>query len=320
MRYLTLHGSGYNEDLKVSKLALGTDKLALTLSISEFFYLLDMFVQAGGNCIDTARIYCDGLSEEVIGRWLKKSGKRGSIVLSSKGCHPPRDNMPQSRLSKADMAQDIERSLKALQTDCIDIYWLHRDDLQRPASVIIEDLNTFIKAGKIRLIGCSNWQSGRIQKANEYAAQAGLSGFSSSQIQWSLAHTREEIYQDYAIVIMNGTEYGWYQKNDMPVFAYAAQAQGYFAKTDKGGLEALSKKTRARFGEPDNLKRLDRAKRLSEKLGISISAAALSYITCNKLPAVAVIGSRTPEQLRESLEAADIAINIEEADHLFFID
>lgn len=318
MRYLNLNGNGI--DLKVSKLAMGTDKLALSLTDTEFFYLLDIFTDAGGNFIDTARVYSGGKSEEAIGRWLKKTGKRSNIVLSSKGCHPQIDDMSQRRLSKKDMEYDLNLSLKALKTDCIDIYWLHRDDLSRTVDEIIENINTFIKEGKIRMAGCSNWYSDRIEQANNYAAQKGLCGFSSSQIQWSLAHTSEDIYQDYDIVIMDEKEYEYYVNRNLPIFVYASQAQGFFPKVAKGGLEALSAKTRIRFGSEDNLKRLEVLKAFAVNHGISLSAASLIYITCNRLSAVPIIGSRTPMQLRESLEAADVIITSDEADKLYHID
>ncbi|MDQ7092822.1 aldo/keto reductase [Desulfosporosinus sp. PR] len=317
MRYLTLKGHGL--DLKVSKLAMGTDKLMLSLTDEEFFYLLDTYTDAGGNFIDTARVYSGGKSEEAIGRWLKKTGKRGNIVLSSKGCHPPRENMAQSRLAREDMAYDLELSLKALETDCLDIYWLHRDDPAIPAGEIVEHINSFIQEGKIRMAGCSNWRSDRIEEANQYAAQKGLSGFSSSQIQWSLAHTSEDIYQDYGIVIMDEKEYDYYCRKNLPVLAYASQAQGFFSKVAKDGLEVLSEKTRKRFASEDNLKRLETLQDFAAKHGISLAAASLVYITCNRLPAVPIIGSRTPRQLQESLEAADILITPEEADKLYVI-
>ena len=317
MRYINLNGNGI--DINVSKLAMGTDKLALSLTDTEFFYLLDIFTDAGGNFIDTARVYSGGKSEDAIGRWLKKTGKRSNIVLSSKGCHPPIDNMSQSRLSKKDMEFDLNFSLKALKTDCIDIYWLHRDDPSRTVDEIVETINTFIKEGKIRMAGCSNWYSDRIEKANKYAAQKSLCGFSSSQIQWSLAHTREDIYQDYGIVIMDGKEYEYYVNRSMPIFVYAPQAQGFFPKVAMGGLEVLSEKTRKRFGSEVNLKRLEAVKAFAVNHGISLSAASLIYITCNRLSAVPIIGSRTPMQLRESLEAADVIITADEADKLYYI-
>lgn len=317
MKFLKLGSSDRNID--ISKIVIGTDKIANSLSDAEFFYLLDIFVESGGNCIDTARLYCGGKSEEVIGRWLKRTGLREKIVLSSKGCHPDLKTMSVSRLTKSDMEHDIDRSLRSLGTDVIDIYWLHRDDPSIPAGEIIENLNSFIKAGKIRFIGASNWKAARIEEANDFAAKSGYDGFVSSQIQWSLAETGEEIYRDYGIVIMNGKEYDWYLKHKIPVFAYAPQAQGFFPKAAKGGLISLSEKTRARFGSENNLKRLENLKAFSAQRGVSLSAASLAYLLCNKLPCAAVIGSRTPDQLRDSLSAADISISEEEADKLFEI-
>ncbi|HEX3027453.1 MAG TPA: aldo/keto reductase [Clostridia bacterium] len=319
MKFLKI--GNQSDGLEVSKLVMGTDKIVQKLSSdSEFFYLLDLYTNAGGNCIDTARIYCDGLSEEAVGRWLKGNGVRNRVVLSSKGCFPDSKNRMAPRLSKQDMEQDIDASLKALKTDCIDLYWLHRDDPGRPAEQIIEDLNLFVRSGKIRMIGCSNWKTERIQRAVRYADSAGLSGFCASQIQWSLASTREEIYQDYSVSIMDEHEYEWYLDRNMPVFAYASQAQGFFAKMMTGGLSSLSEKVRARFGSPENMERLKKAADLSSQMGVSLSAAALSYITCNRLPAAAIIGSKTPEHLRESLEAADLDISPEEADALYRVN
>lgn len=306
MNYLNLNS--YSTELKISKLIMGTDSLADLMQDTELFNLLNTFTDNGGNCIDTARVYCDGACEEAVGRWFEKTGNRKNIVLSTKGCHPPRDNMPKSRLSKQEMENDINASLKALKTDYIDIYWLHRDDVNIPVEQIMEDINTFVKSGKIRLIGCSNWQTTRIEQANKYAAASGLQGFSASQIQWSLAYTYEKIYQDYAISIMNDNEYEWYLKNDMPVFAYGSQAQGFFSKTAKFGLESLSAKTRMRFESPDNLVRLQNAQTLASRYGVSLSAAVLSYITCNKLPAAAIIGSKNTQQLLENMQAANMNI------------
>lgn len=119
---------------------------------------------------------------------------------------------------------------------------------------------------------------------------------------------------------MDEKEYKYYVDQSMPIFAYAPQAQGFFPKVAEGGLEALREKTRKRFGSEDNLKRLEGLKAFAENHGISLSAASLIYITCNRLSAVPIIGSRTPLQLRESLEAADLIITSEEADRLYYID
>ena len=308
-----------NKPEGVSKLVFGTDKLADRYSDAEIFALLDRFTEAGGNCIDTARVYCGGKSEESVGRWLRVRKNRERVLLSTKGCHPPLGDMTRSRLSPGEMRSDLEASLTALGVECVDLYWLHRDDPSIPAGEIIESLNVLIREGKIRAVGCSNWKTERIAQANRYAAVHGLTGFSASQIQWSLAETKEEIYQDVAIVIMNAREYAWYLENRMPVFAYASQAQGFFAKVDRAGADSLSEKTRSRFYSEANLKRLANAKALSERRGISISAAVLSYILCNRLPACAIIGPKNLLQLNESLQAADLSIAPEEADALYRI-
>jgi aryl-alcohol dehydrogenase-like predicted oxidoreductase len=318
MNYLRL--DEYGTLLNVSKIVMGTDLLPDLLEDNELFSLLDFYVNAGGNCIDTARVYCNGASEAAVGRWFERNSNRNKTVLSTKGCHPPRDNMPQSRLSKAEMESDLNLSLRALKTDYIDIYWLHRDDPTIPVEQIVEDINTFVKAGKIRLIGCSNWHTNRIQEANAYAEKAGLQGFSASQIQWSLAYTTEDIYDDYGIAIMDDESYKWYLKNNMPVFAYGSQAQGFFAKVAKSGVDQLSAKTRKRFESPDNLVRLKKAQELALTYGVSLSAAVLSYITCNKLPAAPIVGCKNIGQLKESMQAADVSIGTDAAESLFCLD
>jgi aryl-alcohol dehydrogenase-like predicted oxidoreductase len=99
MRYLEV-GSG-TACLNISKISLGTaPRSVASLSKTEIFKLLDLFTDAGGNCIDTARAYTDGRSEELIGQWMKERGNRDRIVISTKGCRPSHDYPQQSRLSR----------------------------------------------------------------------------------------------------------------------------------------------------------------------------------------------------------------------------
>lgn len=317
MKTLTL--SDHGTSLEVTRLVLGTDKMPDLLSESEIFELFDQYVDAGGNCLDTARVYCGGQCEELVGRWIKGRGCRSRVLISTKGCHPPKEDMTKPRLTRADMRNDIEASLKAMQTDHADLYWLHRDDPDTPAEQIIEDLNSFVKEGKIRLIGCSNWRSERVEQANRYAEQAGLCKFVSNQIQWSLAETREEIYQDVGIVIMNRSEYDYYLSHKMPVFAYASQAQGFFPIVAQSGLDALPPKVRARFASEDNLLRLERAKKIAAERNVPVPAVVLNYIISNRLPAAALIGPKAPDQLADSLRAAELEVTPEEMDALFQI-
>lgn len=305
--------------LSVSKLAMGTAMRFAGMAKEEIFRLMDLFVEAGGNCVDTARSYGDGRSEQIVGQWMKARGNRSRIVVSTKGCHPLHDDMQKPRLSRQDMEKDLHESLKTLQTDCIDIYWIHKDDPQRAPEEIIENLNHVMRSGKIKMISCSNWHVDRIEKANQYARMNGLSGLMCSQIQWSLAHTYEEYFKEFQSVIMSDAEYEWYLKNNMPVFAYGSQARGFFAKAALQGIESVSAEVRGWYGSDDNLKRLEKVKEYANQHHVSVSAVVLGYITCNQLPSVAVFGTRNAEQLRASLQAADIDMTLADVDDLYNI-
>lgn len=315
MQYLTMASS--HGDVHVSKLVIGTARFGDTISEDLAFSLLDAFVAAGGNCIDTARAYAQGRSEQLVGRWIRSRGNRESIVLSTKGCHPAGDIR---RLSECDMRDDLSRSLEALQTDHIDVYWLHKDDPDRSVEEIVDNMNAaIVSSGAVRLIGCSNWHVDRIASANEYAAATGQQGFAASQIQWSLAHTHEEYFVKYGAVVMSDQEYKWYKQQCIPVFAFGSQARGFFSKVASNGLESLSAETRAHYASDENLLRVIRTQDYASAHNISISATALGYITCNELPSVAVFACSNLEQLADSLNAADIVMSPNEVDALYLV-
>jgi aryl-alcohol dehydrogenase-like predicted oxidoreductase len=326
--------------LTVSKIALGTDYFGTTVSEETAFRMLDMYVDAGGNCIDTARIYAswltggDGASERTIGKWLKTRGGRNRVLLSTKGGHPPLAQMNRGRLSRREIEADLDESLKMLGTDVIDLYWLHRDDVSHPVEDILETMSVLAGKGKIRAFGCSNWKTERIEEANRKAgrmnssgpagsnapdvptASTAPSGFCASQIQWSLASSMPELHGDPTIVCMNEKEYDWYEREKFPVFAFSSQAKGFFARASAKGLGAINKKADARFATPENIVRLERVKEYAARSGLTPSAVALGYITCNPVPAVAIIGCKNEEQLTDSLTASDAELSREDTNWL----
>ncbi|MDP4152836.1 MAG: aldo/keto reductase [Bacillota bacterium] len=307
MKYLQ-----FNE-LKISKLVLGTDYYGTSVDVKTSYSLLNGFTESGGNCIDTARVYSDGTSESLIGEWLNERNNRHKIILVTKGGHPLNGH---SRLSRENLTLDIDSSLNALKTDYIDIYFLHRDDTNRPIEEIMETLSEFIKSGKVRYIGCSNWTSERIEAANLYSKSSGLSGFSISQIQWSLAVSTPEAHGDPTLVCMNDKEYNWYLENNFPVMAFSSQAKGFFTRTIKNGLDSNNNKALSRFLTEENLKRLVKVRECADKFNITPTAAALGYITCNALPAVAIIGCKNINQLHDSLSASDVDLPSSAVDEL----
>ena len=145
--------------LVVSRVIFGTTYLGNLPDPGEAYRQMDRYFELGGRCIDTARIYSNlepddrYPSEKRIGEWLRRSGVRKEVVLSTKGGHPPFGRMEDCRLSRRDLWQDLEESLDALQTDYIDLYWLHRDNAAVTVAEVIDTLNEFVDQGLVRCIG-----------------------------------------------------------------------------------------------------------------------------------------------------------------------
>ncbi|PQP90420.1 aldo/keto reductase, partial [Paenibacillus sp. AR247] len=187
MEYISVKGL----DKKVSRLMKGTDYFYHN-SYDKAAANMDAYLAIGGNSVDSAHIYCGGESEEVLGRYMKERGNRDQIVILTKGAHHDQNG---PRVNKEAIRHDITTSLKRLQTDFIDLYALHRDDPNVPAGEVIEILNEYVKSGTVGAIGCSNWTWQRIKEANDYAAEKGLTGFTFSSPNLSLAKPNEPFWK-----------------------------------------------------------------------------------------------------------------------------
>jgi aryl-alcohol dehydrogenase-like predicted oxidoreductase len=142
LKYQSIPGT----NLSPSVICLGTAQIGSVIPEADAFRLLDTYYGLGGTFLDTAQVYADWLpgersaSEKTIGRWLKARGLRNHTVVSTKGGHPDLHAMEIPRLSPEHIVFDVERSLLNLQTDRIDLYWLHRDDPNRPVSEMLDIL------------------------------------------------------------------------------------------------------------------------------------------------------------------------------------
>jgi aryl-alcohol dehydrogenase-like predicted oxidoreductase len=309
-------------DLNFTPLALGTADFGSSISEELSFRMLDRFVEGGGHWIDTARVYADwvpgghGKSEITVGNWLRKSGLREKVLISTKGAHPDLSTMNVSRLTRRDISSDVEESLNCLGVDTIDLYWLHRDDVNLPVSAIINTLNDLVTEGKIRYFGCSNWLPYRIREAAEYAEANGLHTFVASQIQWSLAEMNEEAHLDPTTVFMDKPGLEFYKQTGMPVFAFTSQAKGFFQKLHAGGPDSLKGAVKDAYYNEVNRGRLERAVEISRQLNISISSVVLSYLISQPFPVIPVIGSSSLEQVEEALEVLGVRLSPEHVAYL----
>ncbi len=190
MNPITLDNTGLN----VSPICLGTNQFGTSLDDTSADAIIGAFAEFGGNFLDTARAYGDwipdaprGASETCLGRLLKRRG-RDKWVLATKGCEfDYRTGDFALRVTPGHLSEDLDASLKALQTDYIDLYWLHRDDPAQPVEVLVDALIAEQQAGRIRYFGCSNWSPARIEEAQVYATGIGHTGFVACQPMWGLA-------------------------------------------------------------------------------------------------------------------------------------
>lgn len=175
-----------NSTLEVAPLALGTNVFGWTVDEPTAFQLLDAFVAAGLNLLDTADIYSrwasgnqGGESETMIGNWLKRSGRRNRVIIATK---VGMEMGPGKKgLSKAYILAAAEGSLRRLQTDYIDLYQSHEDDPAAPLEETLEAYAQLIKQGKVRVIGASNYKAERLAQALDTSRQHGLPRYQSLQ-------------------------------------------------------------------------------------------------------------------------------------------
>jgi len=291
MKYIDFCGES------LSRIVLGTDGYSERIDKETAFELMDHYIEYGGNVIDTARLYCGGGSEKLIGEYLKERKIRDKVFISTKCSHPRLEDMSVSRLTPAEIEADIDESLMALGVDVIDMVWLHRDDERKGVRHIMDALNNMVKKGKIRNFGASNWTYERIDSANRYAYESGGDGFAASQILYNMA-TPARVWDD-TLVVMDSDEKKHYTEDLFPVFAFSSQAKGFFEKYNEG---LLSPKSRERYLCEESVKTYARIKARAEENGDTISYTALEML-CEQsaFDVFPIIGPSSLKQLKDTL-------------------
>ncbi|TPL91003.1 aldo/keto reductase [Mesorhizobium sp. B2-3-12] len=270
--------------------------------------LLDAFFEAGGNLFDTGYVYGGGYTEMLLGQWLRSRGVREQSVVIAKGAHSP--------LCYPDViAKQLAQSLDRLQTDHVDIYFMHRDNPDVPVGEFVDAMDREVKAGRIRgPFGGSNWTMQRMDEAIAYAERTGKQKPGALSNNFSLAEMLEPIW---AGCITSSTDdwKAWLTSRQMPNFAWSSQGRGFF--TDRAGRDRLDSEELVRVWYSErNFGRRDRAIELAARLRKSPIHIALAYVLNQPFPSVPLIGPRTLGELDDSLRALDIALSPTELDWL----
>ncbi|NLG24277.1 MAG: aldo/keto reductase [Clostridiales bacterium] len=301
--------------IAVSELMLGAGGRGPAERDELSFAIMDRYVELGGNCFDTARLYADGQSDQSLGRWLRSRGLRDRVVVVTKGSHPDPATMHRSRLSPAEIEGDLDQSLAAIGIDRTDFHLLHRDDPKLPVSEIMTALDRLVRSGKARAVGCSNWTIGRIRQANDFAARNGLAPLAVCQLHHSLAITTAAQAGDVTYVPMSDVEYGWYRESNFPIMAFGAQARGYFSRI-AAGQELKPDHLRYYEWIPENRRRADRIQALAAQLGVEVSPLAVAYVLRGGLNAVALCAFSSVAQLEQAVAGTAVDLTPEHIRYL----
>ncbi len=313
--------------LEPSRICLGSASIGTGIGKDDSFAVMDAFVEAGGNFIDTAHIYAAwvedgwGASERTIGEWIRSRGNRDRIVLATKGAHPQWGAEEKTgRCSRADLEQDLTESLERLSTDYVDLYWLHFDEPTRPVGEIIESLADIQRSGRILGYGASNWTTERIGAANEYAKGKALPPFVASQPWFSLGAVASGPSSEVPTSDAADPLRQWHVSTGLPMIPYSSQANGYFGAENvewaRGNFQGSPRRAE-RFDSPANRRRLLRAIDLAKQKGVTANQIALSYLLSQPFRVYPIIGTGNPEHAREALGAVALSLTQQECADLF---
>jgi aryl-alcohol dehydrogenase-like predicted oxidoreductase len=310
MRYRQLGGSG----LRVSVLTMGTMTFGGaggfasvgSTGLEEARRQVDRCLEAGINLIDTANVYSDGLSEEIVGQVLE--GRRDQVLVATKARMPMGEGPNDAGLSRHHLIRECEASLRRLRTDRIDLYQTHEWDGQTPLSETLQALDDLVRAGKVRYVGCSNYAGWQLMKALGVAEGRGLARFCSQQIHYTL-QAREAEYELVPIALDQG----------LGVLVWSPLAGGLLSgKYRRGQPGPEGSRLLAGWDEPP-VRDQDRLYDIVEVLvgvakgrGASPAQVALAWLLERPAVSSVIIGARTTEQLVDNLGAAELSLTPEE--------
>src|SRR6516164_2802359 len=312
MDYRTLGHSG----CAVSSLCLGTMTFGAETDESGAHAQLDRFVAAGGTMVDTADVYGDGRSEEIIGRWFasRPADLTEPVVLATKGrfSSSQSDTPNGEGLSARHLTRALDASLRRLGRDTVDLYQVHAYDPLTPLEETLRTLDGFVRAGKIRYWGLSNFTGWQLTKAVHLARALNVSAPVTIQPQYSLLarETEWEIVpaaRDAGLGLLpwsplgGGWLSGKYRRDQRP------SGETRLGDDPNRGMEAYDRR-----GTERTWNVIDAVQKVAEDRGVSMAEVALAWVTARPGVTSTILGARTLSQLETNLRAADLTLTAEQ--------
>ena len=281
-------------DLKVHPLCLGGNVFGWSADEEQSIAVLNAYTEYNGNFIDTADVYSEWKegntghdSERILGKWMKQRDNRSEIVIATKVAKLS----TRPGLSAANITAAVEDSLRALQSDYIDIYYAHEDDKTVPLRETLATFDALIKSGKVRYIAASNYTGERLAEALEISKSEGFTQYIALQNWYNLLH-REEFEEDAARVVVTEGISG------IPFFGLA---RGFLSGKYRPGatVESVRAGGVADYQNERGFKVVAKLEEISTAHGTSISSVALGWLAAQPGVATPIASARTVEQLKE---------------------
>jgi aryl-alcohol dehydrogenase-like predicted oxidoreductase len=296
-----------SSDLDVSRLCLGGNVFGWTADRDTSFAVLDDFVEAGGNFIDTADSYMwripgnsGGESETIIGEWTAARGNRDRVVIATKVSSLP----ARPGLSAANIAAAVEDSLRRLRTDRIDLYYAHRDDPDVAQEETLDAFDALVRAGKVRALGASNFSAARLRSALEISARDGLASYVALQPHYNLLE-RAEFETELAPVLA---------AEGLSCLPYYGLAKGFLTGKYRPGTEIDSVRADGARAYLDDrgLRTLAVLDEIAAGHRVPVAAVALAWLADQQTVAAPIASARTREQLADLLPVLDLQLTSDE--------
>ena len=315
MEYRALGRSG----CAVSALALGTMTFGAEADEAVSHAQLDTFFEAGGTLIDTADVYSQGASEEIIGRWLAKQPPeiRGQVVLATKGRFAMGDGPNDVGLSRRHMRDALDASLGRLGVESVDLYQTHAFDPRTPLDETLGFLDDAVHAGKISYVGLSNYTGWQVQKVVDLAESRGLArpvtlqpqyNLLVREIEWEIVPACEST--ELGLLPWSPLGGGWltgkYTKDERPSGATR------LGEDPERGVEAYDR----RSAHQRTWDVIDAVQSVAQSRGATMAQVALAWVVDRPMVSSVILGARTVEQLQDNLGAAGLHLTEDETAQL----
>ena len=309
MNYLRFGNTG----LKVSELCLGTMSLGSSawkgwvLDEGDSIPILRRALELGINFFDMADWYSAGLNEEVVGRNLLKMTARENLVLATKVFYPMSDDPNDRGLSRKHIAASIDRSLRRIGTDYVDLYVVHAFDPETPVEETMQALNDMVRAGKVRYLGASTMYAWQFAKMNHVAAIHGWTSFINMQCQYNVLYREEEREM-----------LPYCRDQGIAVTTFSPLARGFLARNPDAAPTARTAHDLYQefYGDDIDREIALRVRTLATRRGVTSAHIAMAWVAQNSIPNIPIVGASSTAHLTVAGEALDLRLDVDERAYL----